>query len=92
MMQFPRLVFKSASIHKIVNDGDEYAAALDGDWFASVPDAIEGKRAPVNDSAPDRVPPTRAELLQKADELGIKFDGRWSDQRLSAEISHALKA
>jgi hypothetical protein len=34
----------------------------------------------------DDAPALRAELEQKAEELGIKVDGRWSDKRLMAEI------
>ena len=35
-------------------------------------------------------PPTRAELEQKARELGLKFDGRTTDKRLGAMIAAAL--
>lgn len=39
----------------------------------------------------DNAPPTRAELEQKAHELGIKFDGRIGDKRLAALIEKHLK-
>lgn len=39
---------------------------------------------------PDITPPTREELEQKATELGIKYDGRWSDKRLAAVISEKV--
>lgn len=39
---------------------------------------------------PDDAPPTRAELEQKATELGIKFDGRTTDKKLAAKIAEAL--
>ena len=45
----------------------------------------------VIDEPVDNSPPTRAELEQKATELGIKIDGRWSDRRLLAEINLELK-
>ena len=35
-------------------------------------------------------PPTREELTAKADELGIKFDGRTPDKKLSLLIAQAL--
>ena len=38
----------------------------------------------------DNAPPTRAELETKATELGIKFDGRWSDKRLQQYIANQL--
>ena len=40
----------------------------------------------------DDAPPTRAELQQKADELGIKVDGRWSDRKLGDVIAAAIGA
>ena len=44
--------------------------------------------APVPD---DDAPPTRAELEQKARELGVKFDGRTSDGTLLRRINAAMK-
>jgi len=41
---------------------------------------------------PDNAPPTRAELETKAKELGIAFDGRTSDKKLTAQIADKLKA
>lgn len=45
--------------------------------------------APAN--AADDVAPTRAELEAKAEELGLKIDGRWSDKRLMVELTKALE-
>jgi hypothetical protein len=39
----------------------------------------------------DTAPPTRSELERKAEELGIKVDGRWSDKKLSDTITAALE-
>lgn len=36
-------------------------------------------------------PPTRAELEQKARELGLKFDGRTTDKKLNEAIRAAMK-
>ena len=38
----------------------------------------------------DDAPPTRAEMLQQAEILGIKADKRWSDATLMAKISAAM--
>ena len=38
----------------------------------------------------DDAPPTRKEMEAKANELGIKFDGRTSDKKLSSLIETAL--
>jgi len=95
---YPRLVYRTPGPHllpggtydhKAVADEGELSDALEAGWFATVPEAVAGKRvaAPVADDAP----PTRAELEQKATELGIKVDGRWSEGRLGSEIAKALK-
>lgn len=96
-MPFPRLVYKCPGKHpcqggtysyQSVDCGAELKAALANGWYESIPDAIEGKPL---DEPVDNSPPTRAELEQKAGELGIKIDGRWSDKRLTAEIETAMK-
>ena len=40
--------------------------------------------------APDDAPPTRAELEAKANELGIRFDGRTKDKKLGQLIADRL--
>ena len=77
---------------RAVPDGEVSAYLADG-WYLTTPEAKaahEARSAPVvvHD---DDAPPTRAELEQKAAELGIKADGRWSDKRLAAEIESKLK-
>jgi hypothetical protein len=39
----------------------------------------------------DTAAPTRIELETKATELGIKFDGRTTDNKLSEKINEVLK-
>jgi len=47
---------------------------------------------PVEATVPDQdAPPTREELEAKATELGIPFNGRTSDKRLSGLIATALQ-
>jgi hypothetical protein len=63
-------------------------AALADGWHESLvaamaPPVATPEAAPV---PADDAPVTREELEQKAEELGIKVDGRWSDKRLVAEI------
>lgn len=38
----------------------------------------------------DDAPPTRAEMVEQAERLGIRVDRRWSDARLLAKINDAL--
>lgn len=101
-MQFPSLVYKCPGNHqrpggtysfKGVKDEAQHAAALADGWFATLPEAIEGKpaEAPAPAPAPD-APPTRSELEQKAKELGVKFDGRTGDKKLADAIADMLKA
>ena len=54
--------------------------------------AIVEAEAPVVDTVPeDNAPPTRAELEEKARELGVKFDGRTGDKLLLRRINEALE-
>lgn len=70
----------------IAHDEAEKDAAQAAGWRLT---PLEAKaKAPVPD---DDAPATRAELEQKADELGIKHDKRTSDAKLAAKIAAELK-
>ena len=69
-----------------VADEQALAEAERNGWCRTMPEAIAGKPT-VEEVVPDDAPPTRQELEQRATELGIKVDGRWSDSRLAAEIA-----
>jgi hypothetical protein len=87
----------------IVNsEAEQQAHEADG-WHAS-PDLAkaahkaaiaEAEAVDLGEAAADetatRAEPTRAELEQKADELGIKYDGRVSDRTIAKRIGEALK-
>jgi len=85
-MIFPRLVYKSASNHKLVEDAGAMETALSAGWFATVPEALSGVPVQRTDAQP-----TRAEMEQKATELGLKFDGRTSEAKLMRLIDEALE-
>lgn len=95
-MEFPLFVYKKVKASEfetlLVESEEQYKAAIDGEWFATVPEALEGKPAQVAEQAipADDAQPTREELESKATELGLKFDGRTSDRKLGALISEAL--
>ena len=107
MNDFPRMLFRcpgSEPMHgghfatRIVADADEQASALADGWHLTTPEAKAAHEAPSNESdvnGRERTetdePPTRAELEQKAAELGIAFDGRTSDKKLGEKIAAALK-
>lgn len=62
---------------------------------AVVPEPVAAVYEPegdVDDVPADDAPPTRAELEEKAQELGIKVDRRWGDRRLLEAIEAALAA
>lgn len=92
------MVYKYPGLHQlqdgkydylIVEDEDVEGALADG-WHRT---AAEAKAATVEYVLPkDPEPPTRAELEQKATEMGLKFDGRWGDKKLTDAIADALKA
>jgi hypothetical protein len=64
---------------------DELAEAIAAGWSESFLAAIGLE--PIKESAP-----TRAELEQKAQELGIKIDKRWGDALLLQKITSALES
>lgn len=99
-MEFPTIVYRCPGDHqrpggtfsyRPVEDEKQLAEALDAGWRLSLPDAIAPPPMPAP-AEPADAAPTRAELEQKAKELGIKFDGRTGDSKLSALIAEKLKA
>jgi hypothetical protein len=69
-----------------VHDADERKAALAEGWAASVEDL----KAPAEPAIDETSPPTRAELVQKAKELGLTFHHKTGDAKLAAMIEEAL--
>lgn len=107
MNEFPRMMYQAGGheeIHGggfatlIVHDADELEAALASGWSLTTVDALEAaapKAAPAPaPAAPadDNAPPTRAELEQQANELGIEFSPRIGDAKLAERIEAALAA
>jgi len=82
--------------YKTADNAEDLAAALADGWHATSPAAADAFAASLLPAAPppipdDTAPPTRSELERKAEELGIKVDGRWSDKKLSDTITAALE-
>lgn len=99
MQRFPQGLFKPGDMPLAglklacleVRDEAELAAALADGWFED-PTEADAARPPEPDAdAAIDAKPTRAELEQKAAELGLKFDGRTSDAKLAAAIDAKLK-
>lgn len=72
--------------YKGVSTQEQFDSAISDGWLASYADIFN----PANDL--DDAAPTRDELEQKAQDLGIKFDGRTSDKKLGELIAQKLKA
>lgn len=91
-MEFPRLVYKSASDHRLANDQAEFDALIAEGWFATVPESL-GQVDPViaaaSEKQDDIKPPTRAELEQMATSLNLPFDGRTGNKKLADMIAAA---
>lgn len=88
-MEFPILVYRDGGSfqrkggtysYKQVNDDEQLQQARADGWFDSLEAAIN----------PESAAPTRAELEEKANELGLKFDGRTSDKKLALMIAEKL--
>lgn len=85
--------------YRAVQDESQLQDALAAGWFKTLPEAIEGKAAASEkqqEQAPEApadndAPPTRAELEQKAAELGITFSPNIGDKKLAEKIAAALK-
>lgn len=73
---------------------DAVEEALADGWSLSVPEAKQAHDAALaaKGDSEDNAPPTREELEAKAKEMGLKFDGRTSDEKLAAKIAEALAA
>jgi hypothetical protein len=64
------------------------AAEYIAQGYADTPAAFEGLEP---EEASDESPLTREELEKHATELGLNFDGRTTDAKLSERIAKALK-
>ena len=87
----PTIVYKDKGPHsrpggtfsyKGVTTQEQFDEAIAEGWLASYAELYE---------TADDAPPTRAELEQKATELGIKFDGRTGDKKLGELIAQYVK-
>jgi hypothetical protein len=68
---------------------DELSNALAEGWKESYLEAI-GLAESSNETVDNNAPPTRDEMLEQAEKLGIEVDKRWSDKTLMGKISDAI--
>ena len=71
----------------------ELDQALESGWYGSPAEAIDAATGKVEpEPAVDfNAPPTRAELEQKASELGVVFDDKMKDKTLSKKINQVIE-
>ena len=67
------------------------ADALAEGWHTDYLVAVGLAEAPT-EAVADEATPTRDEMLEQAEKLGIKVDKRWSDDTLLAKINAAMAA
>lgn len=80
-------------------DQAQYDAMIANGWFPSYEEAVAGKIAvgiikaaeAFEDAIDDISDPTREEMEQIAEELGIGFNKRTSDKKLAERIAAALE-
>jgi hypothetical protein len=104
-MEFPVLVYRCPGAHfgpngttyESIGVNDEaqlQAAVLDG-WSKTLVEAvvefIEPKEVIDYSKEVSNSAPTREEMLQQADKIGLKIDRRWSDAKLVEKINEAMK-
>jgi len=99
-MKSTTMLYKHPGIHEIhgdrfdyiIVDSDQVNEALADGWSLTTDGAKHNNQLgavgsePVNEGSP-----TRDEMIQKAESLGIKVDKRWSDETLLDKIEQALK-
>ena len=103
--QFPCMIYRAGGEHDlhgvmcdymIVEHNEELGTALACGWSLSPLEAAEyaaltARMKETPPVIPMDAPPTRAEMEQKARELGIIFDGRTTDAKLAAKIAQLVK-
>lgn len=102
-IHFPKAVFMAPGSElvdghgvtsRVVTDQVALEQALADGWHESAPAAIEAHQAVLDAQKPktddDNRAPTRAELEQKAAELGISFKAQTSNKKLAEDIAAKL--
>jgi hypothetical protein len=104
MDQFPQMLYKVGGPEQChggsfsittVDDAQALDAALADGWHTGTDEARAAHAAklaekPTTDTKTDDAPPTRAELEQKAIELGIVFSTNIGDAKLAERIAAKL--
>lgn len=104
-MEFPVLVYRCPGAHfgpngttyesMGVNDESQLQSAVQDGWSKTLIEAviefIEPKEVLDSPKEVSNSAPTREEMLQQADKIGLKIDRRWRDAKLIEKINEAMK-
>lgn len=102
---YPKAVFRAPGVElvdgqgvtsRVVADGEQLEQALADGWHEKASAAVQAHQDELDAAAArekkqdEPAAPTRAELEQKAKELGISFKPQTSDKKLAADIEAKL--
>lgn len=74
-----------------VEESEKEKHLKDG-WFLTIGEAkASGAEKEESEELKDDSPPTREEMEEMATKLGVRFDGRTSDDKLAARIENAMR-
>lgn len=100
-MEYPAMVYRCPGAHfgpngttydsRGVNDELQLLEAISQGWSESLVLAVSEHQNKDVNQIEDDLPPSRAEIEEKAVELGIKFDGRTTDRKLLEKIAEVLR-
>jgi hypothetical protein len=105
MTEFPTIVYKcpgqhfgpSGTTYELigVKDDAQLQSVLGDGWSKTLIEAairfIEPKEAIGTSKEVSNSAPTREEMIQQADKIGLKIDRRWNDAKLIEKINEAMK-
>lgn len=104
-MEFPAFVYRCPGAHfgpsgttyksMGVNNEAQLQSAVQDGWSKTLVEAviefIEQKEVVDHPKEVSSSAPTREEMLQQADKIGLKIDRRWSDAKLIDKINETMK-
>ena len=100
-MEYPAMVYRCPGPHfgpsgttyesRGVEDDLQLLEAISQGWRESLVLAVSDYQNEDVEQVKDDLPPSRDEIEQKANELGIKFDGRTTDRKLLERIAEVLR-
>jgi hypothetical protein len=82
-----RDVLSAADVETVLADGWSISLENAFEQYLAARSAPAAQIAVAPNEVPDNAPPTRSEMLQQAERIGLKVDKRWGDDRLRDAIA-----